>query len=416
MLTQQAEAVVLLTAVLGKRSADSPKPLSISEWADLAKMLQSRQMRPADLLEGHGEPLICDWQHRSITVDRVRRLLDRGTALALCLEKWERSGLWLLVRSDADYPRQLKRHLEWKSPPLLFGCGSRDLLSKKGLAVVGSRHATDDDREMAAALGKAAAANGHSVVSGGAKGVDEAAMLASLSVEGTAVGVLAAGLQREATSHKWRKALVSGDLALITPFAPDTPFHAGNAMGRNRYIYCLASAATVVASKQGAGGTWNGAVENLKHRWVPLWVHDNPAPDSGNAALVAQGGHWLPDDRECLFAADAKVPAPVATPNATASGTSSDHPVGEPDAANLDHYELFLLHLARRTAQSPISMTELVKHEAVRKDQLKVWLKRGQQEGAIDEVGDQCFRFSGAVEDDMQQLSLPMADATAGTT
>lgn len=412
MLARQAEAVVLLTAVLGKRSADSPKPLSISEWADLAKMLQSRQMRPADLLEGNSEPLICDWQHRSITEDRVRRLLDRGTALALCLEKWERSGLWLLVRSDADYPRRLKQRLEWKSPPLLFGCGSRDLLSKNGLAVVGSRHATGDDIEVAATLGKAAAANGHSIVSGGAKGVDEAAMLASLSVEGTAVGVLAAGLQRATTSHKWRKALVSGDLALITPFAPDAPFHAGNAMGRNRYIYCLASAAAVVASKQGAGGTWNGAVENLKHRWVPLWVHDNPAPDSGNAALVARGGRRLPDDRERLFAADAKVPVPVATPNATASGSSSDHPAGEPDAANLDHYGLFLRHLEQWTAQSPISLVELVLHEDVRKDQLKVWLKRGQQEGTIDEVGDQCFRFNGAVEDDTQQLSLPMAGAT----
>ena len=132
-------------------------------------------------------------------------------------------------------------------------------------------------------------------------------MLASLDAEGMAVGVLAAGLQRAATSRKWRGALVRGDLALISPFAPDAPFHAGNAMGRNRYIYCLASAAVVVASKQDAGGTWNGAVENLKHGWVPLWVHHNTAPGSGNAVLAAQGGRWLPGDRSCLFDADAPV-------------------------------------------------------------------------------------------------------------
>lgn len=312
MLTPQAESVVLLTAVLGKRSADGAKPLSIGEWADFAQMLQSRQLQPADLLESGGAQLIYDWRHRSITVDRVRRLLARGTALALCLERWERSGLWLLVRSDADYPRQLKQRLEWKSPPLLFGCGNRGLLCKKGLAVVGSRHPTGDDLEVAASLGEAAVANAHSVVSGGARGVDEAAMLASLDVEGTAVGVLADNLQRSATSPKWRGALERGDLALITPFAPDVPFHAGNAMGRNRYIYCLASAAAVVASKQNAGGTWNGAVENLKHGWAPLWVHENRAPDSGNAALVAQGAHWLPDDRGCLFNADAvSSPAPA---------------------------------------------------------------------------------------------------------
>ena len=405
MLTPQAESVVLLTAVLGKRSADGAKPLSIGEWADFAQMLQSRQLQPADLLEGGGEQLICDWRHRSITVDRVRRLLGRGTALALCLERWERSGLWLLVRSDADYPRQLKQRLEWKSPPLLFGCGNRGLLCKKGLAVVGSRHATSDDLEVAASLGKAAAANAHSAVSGGARGVDEAAMLASLDVEGTAVGVLADNLQRAATSRKWRGALERGDLALITPFAPDAPFHAGNAMGRNRYIYCLASAAAVVASKQNAGGTWNGAVENLKHGWAPLWVHENRAPDSGNAALVARGAHWLPDDRGCLFDANAKAPPRLPAPSTPVGRLSNEQLAPQVNAATLSHYELFLLHPEQCAARSPISMDKLLKREAVRKVQLTAWLKRGKREGAIEEV-DGRFKFNGVDARAPEQPSL----------
>ena len=394
MLTPQAESVVLLTAVLGKPSAGGPKPLSIGEWADLAQLLQSRQMQPADLLEDGGERTLGDWRHKSITVDRVCRLLRRGTALGLCLERWERSGLWLLVRSDVDYPRQLKQRLEWKSPPLLFGCGNPKLVSKKGLAVVGSRHATPSDLEVAVSLGQAAAANGQSVVSGGAKGVDESATQASLDAEGTAVGVLAAGLQRTATSRKWRGALQRGDLTLISPFAPDAGFHAGNAMGRNRYIYCLAAAAAVVASKEGAGGTWSGAVENLKHRWVPLWVHRNSAPDSGNGALVAQGARWLPDDRTCLFSSDATVPSTPPASKATTDRASTDPLAARPNAADLDHYGLFLLHLEHGTAQSPISWDELVQREGVRKDQLRAWLNRGRREGSIDEVGEGRFRFS----------------------
>ena len=126
-------------------------------------------------------------------------------------------------------------------------------------------------------------------------------MLASLKAEGSSVGVLAAGLQRAATSRKWRSALARGDLALITPFAPEAAFHPGNAMGRNKYIYCLASSAAVVASQQGGGGTWNGAVENLKHRWVPLWVHASAAPGTGNDALADQGARRLPEDTSCLF-------------------------------------------------------------------------------------------------------------------
>ena len=393
MLTPHAESVVLLTAVLGKQGADGPKPLSIGEWADFAQLLQSRQMRPADLLEPNGEQVVRGWQHRSITAERVGLLLGRGAALALCLERWERAGLWLLVRSDADYPRQLKRRLEWKSPPLLFGCGNRSLLAKRGLAVVGSRRASGEDLEVAASLGRAAAANGHMVVSGGARGVDESAMLASLNVEGTAVGMLAAGLQRAATSRKWRGALERGDLALISPFAPTAPFHAGNAMGRNRYIYCLASVAAVVASEEDAGGTWNGAVENLKHGWVPLWTHRSTAASSGNAALVARGARWLPDEETSLFNGDEPAPSPALS---AAVGGQPSQLVTDASAekADLDHYGLFLRHLAHWTSQAPIGWDELVRREGVRKDQLKVWLNKGKREGDVDEVDDGCFRFA----------------------
>lgn len=198
--------------------------------------------------------------------------------------------------------------------PLLFGCGNRALLAKPGLAVVGSRNAVQDDLEFAVSLGRQAAANGHSVVSGGAKGVDEAAMLGSLEAEGAAVGVLAAGLQRAATLRKWRDALERGDLALISPFGPTVGFSPGNAMGRNRYIYCLATAAVVVASAHGSGGTWAGAVENLRRGWVPLWVrrsNRSTTAGSGNVALVKMGAHWLPADCRILFKGAGPVTEPA---------------------------------------------------------------------------------------------------------
>ena len=330
MLSPQAESVVLLTVVLGEPGRDSPKPLTNGEWAAFAQMLQGRRMTPADLLEPEGLRALGDWQHHKVTTERLRRLLDRGAALAWCLERWERVGLWLMVRSDADYPRQLKRHLEWKCPPLLFGCGNRSLLAKPGLAVVGARDAAQDDLKFAASLGQQAAANGHSVVSGGAKGVDETAMLASLEAEGTAVGVLAGGLQRAATSRRWRSALERGDLALVSPFGPSAGFSPGTAMGRNRYIYCLANAAVVVASAHGSGGTWAGAVENLRQGWVPVWVHRSGVAGSGNAALVEMGAHWLPADCTVLFnGRDAARTRTAALANDRGTGPSESAPEQE---------------------------------------------------------------------------------------
>ncbi len=69
---------------------------------------------------------------------------------------------------------------------------------------------------------------------------------------------------------------------------PEAGFNAGNAMGRNRYIYALADQALVIDSALRSGGTWEGAVENLQHGWVPMYVR-SPGEGAGNAALIAQG-------------------------------------------------------------------------------------------------------------------------------
>ena len=413
MLDEQAQSVILLTAILGKQQPNGPKPLSTSEWAELAQMLQRRCATPENLLAGEVAELMSDWPHRSVTAERVQRLLDRGTALGLCLERWERAGLWVLARSDPDYPRQLKRRLEWKSPPVLFGSGSKKVASRHGLAIVGSRAASAEDLDAAARLGQQAAAAGYSVVSGAARGVDETAMLASLNAEGTAVGVVAAGLQRSATSRKYRTALERGDLALLSPCAPEAGFHPGNAMGRNRFIYCLATSAVVVTCKEGAGGTWNGAVENLRHGWVPTWAR-REAGGSGNRALVERGARWLPEhDTAIVF--NGEQPADVAkdtqqqarVPSISAKHASAAEPT---DGATLDHYDLFLMHMKSWAAQMPIDLDTLARREEVRRDQARVWLKRAVKDGSVKDT-ENGFLF---VQDhDQDSLQGDLLDANA---
>jgi predicted Rossmann fold nucleotide-binding protein DprA/Smf involved in DNA uptake len=106
--------------------------------------------------------------------------------------------------------------------------------------------------------------------SGGAKGVDTLSMDAALEARGTAVGVLADSLERAVKGQK--EALSRGDLCLVTPYSPNAGFSVGAAMGRNRLIYCLADHAIVVAFDAETGGTWAGATETLKNKWVPVFV------------------------------------------------------------------------------------------------------------------------------------------------
>jgi len=295
-IAPHAQAVLLLTASLRRGAgADAVEPLTNSEWADFARWLREEGRRPEQLLTGEREGILAAWPGRAPDRARLAELLDRGAALALSLEKWLGAGLWILTRAEDRYPRRLKQRLGWSSPPVLFGCGDPGLLSAPALAVVGPRNAEAAGIEYAAEIGRRAAGEGLAVVSGGARGVDEAAMTGALEVEGTVVGVLADSLLRRSAEARWRPHLLAGNLTFVTPFHPEAAFLAGNAKGRNRYIYCLSDAAVVVGSGR-AGGTFGGATENLRRGWVPVWVRHDPGAGSGTAALIEAGAHLLPED------------------------------------------------------------------------------------------------------------------------
>jgi len=265
--TPNAQAILLLTThfVGGKSHATvtggAARPLAPKEWGRFAAWLKSRALAPADLLRGDLAALLADWRDDTINIERIEQLLARGIALSLAMERWLSAGLWVMTRADADYPARLKKRLGADSPAVLFGGGRRALLGGGGVAVVGSRNAGERDIDYSRKFGAAVSHAGRALVSGGARGIDEAAMLGALEADGTAIGVLACDLLRACSSEKYRRHLRAGNLAnlaLISPFNPEAPFNAGHAMQRNKYIYCLADAAVIVRAGT-TGGTWKGA-------------------------------------------------------------------------------------------------------------------------------------------------------------
>jgi predicted Rossmann fold nucleotide-binding protein DprA/Smf involved in DNA uptake len=403
-LTPHAQAVVLLTVAFERSDAASTGPLSKGEWARLALWLRDHGLGPDSLMRGDLPSLLAGWMDRSVSVSRIAALLDRGAALGFALEKWQRAGLWLLTRSDPDYPERLKRRLKADAPAVLFGCGNKGLLDRGGIAIIGSRDANDADLAFTAELGKSAAAQGHSIVSGGARGIDQSAMSGALDSGGTGVGVLADSLLRSATSAKYRKPLMAGDLALISAFNPEAGFNVGNAMARNRYIYCLADAAIVISSTLDEGGTWHGALENLKGAWVPLWVKHQAGGRSGNAELVRRGGNWLPDELGSLSilldggearAGSEPLPtlplpmpggdAPAAEPETRLNESQPPErgAAAEQHRTEADAYVSFLARLHDITVDAPMTAADIAGRLDLKKTQANAWLKRGVEEGAV---------------------------------
>ena len=122
--------------------------------------------------------------------------------------------------------------------------------------------------------------SGLPVISGAARGVDRDAM----NVRSTRAATLSASSLIRCSEllpkPGMRQGVSSGQICLVTPFAPDVAFSVGNAMARNKMIYGLARCTVVVASDQDTGGTWAGAVEALKNGYgrVASWVGPAVAP------------------------------------------------------------------------------------------------------------------------------------------
>ena len=442
-VSSHAQAVILLTVHFGKTDA---KPLSVKEWGRLAHWLKDHEREPSQLLKGGPKSLLSGWMDKTVTLHRIESLLDRGGAMGLALEKWQRAGLWIITRSEPDYPERLKRRLRLDSPPVLFGCGNKALLNKGGIAVVGSRDADVEDLKFTTGLAQSAADQGLSVVSGGARGVDESAMLGALDKEGTSVGVMADSLLRAATSVKYRKYLLSDDLVLVTPFNPEAGFNVGNAMARNKYIYCLSDAAVVVNSTPDKGGTWNGAVENLKRDWVPLWVQPKDDPASGNAALVQKDARLFPRELAVLsllwgivadgdsvlqeaglpllqsktentsdkIASTPTISALSGSERGDVEALSAGTPIVNSNVNDsslefaADLYRLFLRSLLDLTGDEPLEVEKIAAGLGLVKAQVNAWVKRGVADGQINKFFKPVRYQSASAEQQQSSFDLKL--------
>jgi predicted Rossmann fold nucleotide-binding protein DprA/Smf involved in DNA uptake len=237
-------------------------------------------------------------------------LLDAATALGFEQERLADGGVELVSALDRRFPTQLRERLGVACPPFLLVAGPIDWLGRPGARggrVPRRRRARLEVARRSAVL---AVEHGWQVVSGLARGVDQVAMAAALDAGGAVSASRPEGITRASRNASVRRRVHAGELCLASPYAPDAPFRAGNAMGRNKIVYALSSVAFVAASQEGTGGTWSGAKEALERRSSPIAVWTGPGATDGNRALARRGASPVSDPIE-LFGLDLTVvPAP----------------------------------------------------------------------------------------------------------
>lgn len=408
-LSENTQAILLLYAPLlvgAKESAH--KLLSLAEYNKLAKALRAQNAQPMDLLGGDADVLIQKL-HDDFDKARLKGLLGRGFQLSQAVDAWRAKSIWVISRADPIYPRRLKQVLKEESPAVLYGCGDPTLLDTGGLSVVGSRNVDEAQLAFTGTVGKLTAEGGLSIVSGGARGIDSAAMNGALSADGTVIGVLGDSLAKAALAGVNRLPIKQNRLVLISPYDPSAGFNVGHAMSRNKLIYALSDAALVVTADFKKGGTWEGAVEQLdKYHFVPVFVCDGVVTGKGNQALIAKGGIRWPEPKDGKSVAETITRAPLQTElkqdslNLTTGGVDSpasqavetnksaapapDNAITSNEVSVSDRFAAFVETLIWEVAKTAKTESEIADALGIPKSFAKDLIERMLKSGAVEKL------------------------------
>lgn len=199
-------------------------------------------------------------------------------------------GVGAITQSDEQFPAPLRN--DPQPPAVLFYRGDWAALDARRVGIVGTRNATGPGCDFAATLGLRLTAEGVTVISGLAKGIDGAAHRGALLADPRrAVGVVANGLDSpypRAHRELWSAVATSG--LLLSEWPPGTEPEKFRFPQRNRIIAGLSELLVVVESRE-RGGSLTTAREALERgvdvMAVPGSVNNRAA--AGTNQLIRDG-------------------------------------------------------------------------------------------------------------------------------
>lgn len=193
---------------------------------------------------------------RDAGLDRrsVDNLLAARSELDLAAElaRVQRAGVTALTWDDPRYPARLKAIGD--PPPVLYLKGELAPEDDFGVAIVGTRNASNYGREAARVLATDLAGVGVTIISGLARGIDAVAHRAALQAGGRTLAVLGSGVD---VIYPWENRQLSQDIvahgALISEYALGTQPEASNFPPRNRIVSGLSRGVVVVEAGEQSG-------------------------------------------------------------------------------------------------------------------------------------------------------------------
>ena len=154
-----------------------------------------------------------------------------------------------------DYPQQLKNIYD---PPLkLYVLGNKQILQEKGIAIVGSRKATEYGKKVAFQFANQLAKKGINIISGLALGIDTYAHFGALQPQftGKTIAVLGSGLDEiyPKENIELAKQIIKLGGCIISEYPLGTKPQKLNFPQRNRIISGLSKGVLIVEASEKSG-------------------------------------------------------------------------------------------------------------------------------------------------------------------
>lgn len=255
---------LLLTSQLGDPER---QPLTVPQFRTLAGRVVQME-RPSQMRELAEDDLVALGYDRHMALRIVQLLGDEGL-LDRYLCRGQLRDCFPVSRVSAAYPVSVRQRLGLDAPGCLWAKGDLKLLDTQCVSLVGSRELAEPNRSFAERVGREAARQGITLVSGNARGADRVAQEACLESGGRIICIVADELQ---------KYPLLKNVLYLSEDGFDLPFSAQRALSRNRVIHALGYLTFIAQSNSGTGGTWDGTAKNLRHGWSPVFCFDDGRP------------------------------------------------------------------------------------------------------------------------------------------
>lgn len=293
MKTNNSHAIITLCSQLCK--IENVLPLEPGEWTLCAEKLLSAKKQPSDVFNFDDNDFAEILGLNAEQTSRYKRLLDRSASISMEYTRLESMGIFIVTRADSDYPVHLKKKLGKYAPPLFYYCGDISIANDECIGFVGSRNIDTCDIDFTQKTVLTCLNKKFSIVSGGAKGVDSVAAETIMNNNGVAIEYVADSLNKKIKDNNNLRRIRDGRLLIISAAVPTAGFNVGMAMQRNKYIYSQSLGTVIVRSDYNKGGTWAGAIENLRHNRSHTYCWDNKLY-KGNVELINMGAIPINDD------------------------------------------------------------------------------------------------------------------------